>query len=147
MAAVAPVAVSALTIEPGDRRMVATGSAKTDAGWSMVAGLDRQRASGLSGGVLIGYARCSTDRQDLSAQRATLRDLGVSEDRVFLDHGLTGRNRNRPGLQQALAALREGDTLGVPKLDRLARSGAGRQSDQRFARRPRCPAVGRRHRL
>jgi DNA invertase Pin-like site-specific DNA recombinase len=138
MAAVAPVAVSALTIERGDRRMVVTGSAKTDAGWSMVypgvtgtrradaeqtiAGLDRQRASGLSGGVLIGYARCSTDRQDLSAQRATLRDLGVSEDRLFLDHGLTGRNRNRPGLQQALAALREGDTLVVPKLDRLARS-------------------------
>ena len=53
---------------------------------------------------------------------STLRDLGVSEDRVFLDHGLTGRNRNRPGLQQALAAVREGDTLVVPKLDRLARS-------------------------
>ncbi len=138
MAAVAPVAVSALTIERGDRRVVATASAKTDAGWSMVypsvagtrgahaeqptAGLDRQRASARSGGVLIGYARCSTDRQDLSAQRATLRDLGVSEDRVFLDHGLTGRNRNRPGLQQALAAVREGDTLVVPKLDRLARS-------------------------
>src|SRR6476469_4155490 len=36
--------------------------------------------------------------------------------------GLTGTNRARPGLDQALAALREGDTLVVPKLDRLARS-------------------------
>jgi Resolvase, N terminal domain len=35
---------------------------------------------------------------------------------------MTGRNRRRPGLQQALAAVRRGDTLVVPKLDRLARS-------------------------
>ncbi|MGH3622197.1 MAG: recombinase family protein [Sciscionella sp.] len=39
-----------------------------------------------------------------------------------LDHGLTGTNRRRPGLDQALAAVRAGDTLVVPKLDRLARS-------------------------
>ena len=73
-------------------------------------------------GVLVGYARCSTDKQDLAAQRQTLRQLGVSDDRVYLDHGVTGRNRRRPGLQQALAAGRQGDTLVVPKLDRLARS-------------------------
>jgi DNA invertase Pin-like site-specific DNA recombinase len=72
--------------------------------------------------ILIGYARCSTERQDLSAQRLALRDLGVTDDRVYLDHGLTGRNRSRPGLEKALAAAREGDTLVVPKLDRLARS-------------------------
>ncbi|MFG1703449.1 recombinase family protein [Nonomuraea sp. M3C6] len=36
--------------------------------------------------------------------------------------GLTGTNRARPGLDQALAAVRSGDTLVVPKLDRLARS-------------------------
>jgi len=35
---------------------------------------------------------------------------------------LTGTNRSRPGLDQALAAVRTGDTLVVPKLDRLARS-------------------------
>ena len=37
-------------------------------------------------------------------------------------HGLTGTSRARPGLDQALAAVRSGDTLVVPKLDRLARS-------------------------
>ena len=39
-----------------------------------------------------------------------------------MDKGLTGTNRARPGLDQAMAAVREGDTLVVPKLDRLARS-------------------------
>ncbi|TQJ92559.1 DNA invertase Pin-like site-specific DNA recombinase [Streptomyces sp. SLBN-31] len=48
--------------------------------------------------------------------------LDVPEDRIYLDHGLTGTNRDRPGLAQALAAVRAGDTLVVPKLDRLARS-------------------------
>jgi DNA invertase Pin-like site-specific DNA recombinase len=72
--------------------------------------------------TLVGYCRCSTDSQDLTAQRHRLRELGVAEDRIYLDHGLTGTNRARPGLDQALAALREGDTLVVPKLDRLARS-------------------------
>ena len=70
----------------------------------------------------IGYARCSTDKQDLAAQRAALVDLGVSEDRIYTDHGLTGTKHERPGLAQALAAVREGDTFVVSKLDRLARS-------------------------
>jgi len=48
--------------------------------------------------------------------------LGVAADRIYTDHGLTGTNRLRPGLDQALAAVRSGDTLVVPKLDRLARS-------------------------
>ena len=72
--------------------------------------------------TLIGYARCSTDKQDLTAQRAALEDLGVAPDRIYTDHGLTGTTRARPGLDQALAAVRAGDTLVVPKLDRLARS-------------------------
>lgn len=73
-------------------------------------------------GTLIGYARCSTDKQDLTAQRKALVELGVAEDRIYLDHGLTGTTRARPGLDQAFAAVRAGDTLAVPKLDRLARS-------------------------
>lgn len=72
--------------------------------------------------TLIGYARCSTDKQDLSAQRDALQKLGVPPDRIYTDHGLSGTNRARPGLDQALAAVRGGDTLVVPKLDRLARS-------------------------
>ena len=72
--------------------------------------------------TLIGYARCSTDKQDLAAQMAALEKLGVAPDRVYTDRGFTGTNRSRPGLDQALAAVRSGDTLVVPKLDRLARS-------------------------
>ena len=72
--------------------------------------------------IRIGYAPCSTDKQDLAAQQKVLRDLDLAEDRIYTDHGLTGTNRERPGLAQALAAVREGDTLVVPKLDRLARS-------------------------
>jgi DNA invertase Pin-like site-specific DNA recombinase len=73
-------------------------------------------------GIVIGYARCSTDKQDLTVQREALLKLGVAEDRIYTDHGLTGTNRLRPSLDQALAAVRAGDTLVVPKLDRLARS-------------------------
>jgi len=72
--------------------------------------------------LLIGYARVSTDQQDLTAQRDALTALGVSVDRTYVDHGLTGTNRERPGLREALAACRAGDTLVVTKLDRLARS-------------------------
>ena len=72
--------------------------------------------------LLIGYARCSTDQQDLTAQRDGLAALGVAANRIYVDHGLTGTNRERPGLREALAACREGDTLVVTKLDRLARS-------------------------
>jgi hypothetical protein len=72
--------------------------------------------------LLVGYARCSTDQQDLTAQLDALLGLGVEADRIYVDHGLTGTNRERPGLREALAACRAGDTLVVTKLDRLARS-------------------------
>ena len=72
--------------------------------------------------LLVGYARCSTDQQDLTAQRDGLLGLGVEADRIYVDHGLTGTNRERPGSREALAACRAGDTLVVTKLDRLARS-------------------------
>jgi len=71
---------------------------------------------------VVGYARCPTDQQDLTAQRDSLVGLGVEADRICVDHGLTGTNRERPGLREALAACRVGDTLVVTKLDRLARS-------------------------
>ena len=74
--------------------------------------------------MLIGYARCSTTHQDqdLTAQRDRLMALGVETASIHTDVGLTGTNRDRPGLREALAAVRDGDTLVVTKLDRLARS-------------------------
>ena len=68
--------------------------------------------------LLVGYTRVSTEQQDLTAQRDGLHALGVGDDRVYVDHGLTGTNRER----LAWAACRSGDTLVVTKLDRLARS-------------------------
>jgi hypothetical protein len=73
-------------------------------------------------GLLIGYTRAATEEQDLAAQRDGLAALGVEPSRIYVDHGLTGTNRERPGLREALAACRAGDTMVVTKLDRLARS-------------------------
>lgn len=70
--------------------------------------------------IKIGYARVPAG-QGLTAQRQALADLGVQADRVYVDHGITGTHRQRPGLREALAASRPGDTLVVTKLDRLAR--------------------------
>jgi hypothetical protein len=72
--------------------------------------------------LLVSYARVSTEQQDLTAQRNSLAALGVGDDRIYVDHGLAGTNRDRPGLRLALAACHSGDTLVVTKLDRLARS-------------------------
>lgn len=69
-----------------------------------------------------GYARVSTVDQDLTAQRDALTALGVDSKRIYVDHGLAGRNRDRPGLRQALAACRAGDTLVVTELDACARA-------------------------
>lgn len=72
--------------------------------------------------MLIGYARVSTAAQDAEIQHAALRALGVSDDRLYTDVGFTGKNLSRAGLDQALAAVRDGDTLVVPRLDRFARN-------------------------
>jgi DNA invertase Pin-like site-specific DNA recombinase len=79
-------------------------------------------AAAPAAGLRIGYARVSTDAQDLTAQRDALAALGVAPERIYVDHGLTGTNRARPGLREALAACRASDQLVVTKLDRLARS-------------------------
>lgn len=73
-------------------------------------------------GIAIGYPRCPTDKQDLTVQREALSTRGFIADWIYTDHGPTGTNRLRPGLEQALAAVRAGDTLVVPKFDHLARS-------------------------
>ena len=81
----------------------------------------------------VGYARCSTHGQDLAAQREALIALGVAEERIYTDHGLTGTSRARPGLDQALAAVREGDTLVVPQARPAGPLGAGRPAPRRRA--------------
>jgi DNA invertase Pin-like site-specific DNA recombinase len=84
--------------------------------------IGRQAAFPVMNEFLIGYARVSTNEQDLTAQHNALEALGVRSNLIYTDHGLTGTNRARPGLREALAACRNGDTLVVTKLDRLARS-------------------------
>lgn len=71
--------------------------------------------------MLIGYARVSTQEQDLAAQVAGLEQLGVEHERIYTEKA-SGRRRDRPALDAALTALREGDVLVVTKLDRLSRS-------------------------
>lgn len=70
----------------------------------------------------IGYTRVSADAVDLAAEREALAALGVSDDCIYVDYGLTGGDRDRPGLDEALAACRPGDVLVVTKLHRLAGS-------------------------
>lgn len=58
--------------------------------------------------------------QELTARGNRFVAPGVPDDRIYLDRRLTGTNGARPGLREALAAVREGKTLVVSKLDRLA---------------------------
>jgi DNA invertase Pin-like site-specific DNA recombinase len=69
--------------------------------------------------MLIGYARVSTDDQDLTLQRAALKDVGCK--RVY-EEKVTGAKRDRPQLVRMLDQLRAGDVVVVSRLDRLARS-------------------------
>jgi len=72
--------------------------------------------------VLVGYARVSTERQDLAAQLAELGRLGVERGRIYTDKRTGKATADRAGLREAIAAVRTGDVLVVTRLDRLARS-------------------------
>ena len=67
----------------------------------------------------IGYARVSTDDQNMSLQLDALQAAGC--DRIFTDQ-LSGATTKRPGLDEALAVLQSGDVLTVWRLDRLGRT-------------------------
>ena len=68
---------------------------------------------------ILGYARVSTDDQDLAGQKRRLEAAGAF--RVFEDV-ISGKTFDRPGLSALLDYLRPGDTLAVVRLDRLGRS-------------------------
>ncbi|WP_321899801.1 recombinase family protein [Paraburkholderia heleia] len=68
----------------------------------------------------IGYARVSTDGQDVALQRDSLERAGCTV--IYEDSGVSGTKFSRPGLDKALQRLQQGDTLVVWRLDRLGRS-------------------------
>jgi DNA invertase Pin-like site-specific DNA recombinase len=70
---------------------------------------------------LVGYARVSTDDQDLSLQIDALTNQGIPQASIFMDK-LSGAKTERPGLTKCLDTLRSGDILVVWRLDRLGRS-------------------------
>ncbi len=69
--------------------------------------------------MIIGYARVSTEDQQLDAQVTALKEAGA--ERIFADK-ISGSKRKRPELDRMLDQLRHGDVVLVTKYDRLARS-------------------------
>lgn len=70
---------------------------------------------------LIGYARVSTEEQNLDRQIDALRAAGVKERFIFCEK-ITGTKRNRPELTRMLNELREGDIVIITDLTRISRS-------------------------
>ena len=69
--------------------------------------------------MLVGYARVSTHEQNLDLQKDALKAAGC--EKIFVDQ-VSGAASARPGIDEAMAFLRSGDTLVVWRLDRLGRS-------------------------
>src|SRR5690625_7082339 len=67
---------------------------------------------------IVGYARVSTREQDPDSQTTQLKDAGAG--RVFVDRGESSRIADRPQWVACLDYLREGDTLIILALDRIA---------------------------
>jgi DNA invertase Pin-like site-specific DNA recombinase len=69
----------------------------------------------------IGYARVSTQEQELQLQLDALEKEGCQKSKIFIDK-ISGAKTERPGLEKCLSELEPGDTLIVWRLDRLGRS-------------------------
>ena len=69
--------------------------------------------------MLIGYVRVSTAEQNSARQEVLMQNLGV--EKVYLDKA-SGKNANRPQLQEMLAFARQGDTIVVESISRFARN-------------------------
>lgn len=67
----------------------------------------------------IGYARVSTEEQNLARQEEWMSEIGI--DKMFFEK-VSGKNMNRPELKKMLEYVREGDTLYVESISRLGRS-------------------------
>lgn len=70
---------------------------------------------------VVGYARVSTNEQDLSLQLDALEKYGCKKEYIFMDK-ISGSRSERPGLDKCISSLEAGDTLLVWRLDRLGRS-------------------------
>jgi hypothetical protein len=70
-------------------------------------------------GRLVGYARVSTDEQGTDPQLDELRAAGCAT--IFEEHG-SGTDRSGPVVRRLLRDIHAGQTLVIPRLDRLARS-------------------------
>ena len=66
-----------------------------------------------------GYVRVSTAGQNTARQEIMMAELGV--DRMFVDHA-SGKNMDRPGYAELMAALQPGDTVIVESYSRMSRS-------------------------
>jgi DNA invertase Pin-like site-specific DNA recombinase len=69
-------------------------------------------------GMIYGYARVSTDAQDLNSQLAQLKAAGC--EKIFREK-ITGTTAHRPQLQKLMKALAPGDVVITPAVDRLSR--------------------------
>lgn len=68
----------------------------------------------------MGYARVSTDKQNIDLQFNALKEYGC--EKIFHDEGISGSKRQRPGLDDMLNYVRDGDVVVCFRMDRISRS-------------------------